>query len=60
VLEAELADRLGPSAGMRDLLVHRYGDIRLDLLAAGIAAALRTYPEYIRQVSGYLLSLGDG
>ena len=38
------------------LLVHRYGDIRLDLLAAGIAAALHAYPTYIAQVSAYVLA----
>jgi uncharacterized protein YutE (UPF0331/DUF86 family) len=59
VLGTDLAERLGPSAGMRNLLVHRYGDIRLDLLAAGIASTLGSYPQYIQQVSGYLLSLGD-
>ena len=38
------------------LLVHRYGDIRLDLLAAGIAATLHAYPTYIAQVSAYVLA----
>src|SRR5689334_23382432 len=36
VIAADLAQRLAPSAGMRNLLVHRYGDLRLDLLAAGV------------------------
>ena len=56
-LTADLAQRLAPSAGLRNLLVHRYGDIRLDLLASGVAATLSAYPDYIRQVSAYLLSL---
>ena len=38
------------------LLVNRYGDIRLDLLAAGIAATLHAYPTYIAQVSAYVLA----
>lgn len=58
-LADDLAERLAPSAGMRNLLVHRYADIRLDLLAAGVAATLEDYPEYIRQVSAYLLSRDD-
>ena len=57
-LTADLAQRLAPSAGMRNLLVHRYGDVRLDLLAAGIAGTLDAYPVYIREVSAYLLSFG--
>jgi uncharacterized protein YutE (UPF0331/DUF86 family) len=48
---------LAPSAGLRNLLVHRYGDVRLDLLAAGVAATLDSYSDYIRQVSAYLLAL---
>jgi uncharacterized protein YutE (UPF0331/DUF86 family) len=56
-LAADLAQRLAPSAGLRNLLVHRYGDVRLDLLAGGITATLTTYPGYIRQVSAYLRSL---
>lgn len=58
-LVADLAERLAPSAGLRNLLVHRYGDIRLDLLAVGIASTLDGYPAYIQQISTYLLSLGD-
>jgi uncharacterized protein YutE (UPF0331/DUF86 family) len=56
-LTADLAQRLAPSAGLRNLLVHRYGDVRLDLLAAGISATLSAYPVYIQQASAYLLSL---
>jgi len=58
-LTADLAQRLAPSAGLRNLLVHRYGDVRLDLLAGGIAATLNAYPVYIQQVSAYLLTLDD-
>lgn len=56
VLTPDVAQRLAPSAGLRNLLVHRYGDIRLDLLAAGIAATLAAYPIYISQVSAYVLA----
>ena len=38
------------------LVNRRYGDIRLDLLAAGIAATLDAYPTYIAQVSAYVLA----
>lgn len=54
-ITANLADVLAPSAGLRNILVHRYGDIRLDLLVAGVGAALRCYPDYIAQVSTSLL-----
>jgi uncharacterized protein YutE (UPF0331/DUF86 family) len=58
-LDDELAERLAPSAGLRNLLVHRYADIRLDLLAAGVAATLEDFPSYIRQISTHLLSIDD-
>ena len=57
-LTADLAQCLAPSAGMRNLLVHRYADVRVDLLVAGIAETLGAYPVYIREVSAYLLSFG--
>jgi uncharacterized protein YutE (UPF0331/DUF86 family) len=56
VLTPDLSQRLAPSAALRNLLVHRYGDIRLDLLATGIAATLDAYPTYIAQVSAYVLA----
>ena len=56
MLTPDLAQRLAPSAGLRNLLVHRYGDIRLDLLATGITATLEGYPTYIAQVSAYVLA----
>jgi uncharacterized protein YutE (UPF0331/DUF86 family) len=59
-LTDDLARRLAPSAGLRNLLVHRYADIRLDLLTVGIAATLADYPVYIREISTYLLSADDG
>lgn len=57
VLTEDLAQLVAPSAGLRNLLVHRYADIRVDLLAAGVSATLRAYPQYVKQVSTYLLSL---
>lgn len=59
VLDAGLAEQLAPSAGMRNLLVHRYGDIRLDLLTAGITSTLDRYPQYVQQISAYLLALDN-
>jgi hypothetical protein len=58
-LADSLAQRVAPSASLRNLLVHRYADIRLDLLTVGIAATLADYPSYIGQISTYLLSADD-
>ena len=54
VVPGELAERLAPSAGMRNVLVHQYVDIRTDLVAAAVGLALQTYPAYVEAVATYL------
>lgn len=54
VLDLELADRLVPSAGMRNILVHAYLEIDPALVAAAVPVALEQYGEYVRQVARYL------
>ncbi|MGH9244823.1 MAG: type VII toxin-antitoxin system HepT family RNase toxin [Acidimicrobiales bacterium] len=59
VLERPLAERLAPFAGMRNLLVHRYADIRLNLVAAAVDVVLDGFDIYVRAVASYLESMGD-
>jgi uncharacterized protein YutE (UPF0331/DUF86 family) len=54
VLDPALAGRMAPSAGLRNVLVHRYADIDLGIVAAAIDRVLEDFPEYVRQVAGYL------
>ena len=54
VIDADLAERLAPAAGLRNLLVHRYGDIRLDLVAAAIPEVLDGFAIYVEQVANSL------
>lgn len=54
VLSQELADRLAPSAGLRNVLVHEYVAVDLAKVAAGVPLALRDYREYIRVVAAAL------
>ncbi len=54
VLSPSLADRLAPVAGLRNLLVHRYADIRVDLVAAAVPRALDDFADYVREVAGFL------
>lgn len=58
VLDADLAARLAPSAGLRNVLVHRYLDVRLDVVAGAIDAALDQYRAYTTAVAGYVERLG--
>lgn len=56
----ELARRLAPSAGLRNRLVHRYDELDPALVLAGIADAVRLYPDYVQAVSGYLRRAAGG
>ena len=50
-LAHELAERLAPSAGMRNVLVHRYLDIDYEQVATAVRAARSAYREYVRALS---------
>ena len=52
----ELAGRPAPSAGMRNVLVHRYDEIDRDRLADAARRAVDDYREYVRQVAGWVLA----
>lgn len=54
VIMPDLAERLMPSTGMRNLLTHEYGRIDLDLVAAAVPIARRDYADYIRAVRSHL------
>jgi uncharacterized protein YutE (UPF0331/DUF86 family) len=51
----DLARRLAPSAGPRNRLAHRYGEVDLDIVAAAVPLAHADYGEYVRRVSAWLL-----
>ncbi|MCB1017809.1 MAG: DUF86 domain-containing protein [Acidimicrobiales bacterium] len=57
-IDGELAERLAPSAGLRNVLVHRYTDIRTDLVAAAIPGVLDGFAEYARQMADWLARQG--
>lgn len=56
VIAGELAVRLRPSAGMRNLLTHEYGRIELDRVAAAVPRARQDDGEYVAQVRDFLQS----
>lgn len=51
VIDPALAELLAPAAGMRNVLVHRYFDIRLNELVRGVEMALQQFPSYVRAVA---------
>jgi len=53
-LPHELAERLAPSAGLRNVLVHEYLAVDLDLVVAGIALAKADFRRYVRSIADAL------
>ncbi len=54
-LTDDLAARLAPSAGLRNRLAHRYGDVDLYVVADAIPRAHDDFSEYVTQVSNWLV-----
>ncbi|RIK07195.1 MAG: hypothetical protein DCC49_10605 [Acidobacteria bacterium] len=52
-----LNNRLAPAAGLRNVLIHRYTDIRADLVDESAKQILEGFPEYIGQDRDFLRSL---
>lgn len=53
-LSRELAERLAPSAGLRNVLVHRYLDIDVEQVAAAAVQARSDYRQYVQAVGAAL------
>lgn len=52
-IDAELADLLAPSAGLRNVLVHGYDEVDLQALAAGTGMAVSMFPRYVEQMAAF-------
>lgn len=55
VLDTDLASSLAPSAGLRNILVHHYIDVRHDLVASSIGDVLKLFPDYVSSIAKSLL-----
>ena len=54
VLPAAFARQIAASAGLRNRLVHEYDEIDPERVYAGLQAAVRDVPDYLRHVERYL------
>jgi uncharacterized protein YutE (UPF0331/DUF86 family) len=54
VIDHDLAQRLAPSAGLRNVLVHAYVDLDVARLVAAVPLAIEDYGEYVRQVARWV------
>jgi uncharacterized protein YutE (UPF0331/DUF86 family) len=53
-LTTGLAAKIGPSAGLRNILVHQYLDADLEIVATSVAEAITDYAAYVREVASWL------
>ena len=58
MLDHQLATDLALAAGMRNLLVHEYGDIDLTIVAGARSAAARDFAAFVTTVAQWILDHG--
>ncbi len=54
VIDEELADKLAPSAGLRNRIVHEYDELKDSLVHEAISFAERLYPDYVKAVERFI------
>lgn len=54
VLQKAFAKKLAPSAGFRNILIHRYGEIKTDELYSHLQKDIKDFDTFARQISKYL------
>ncbi|MBI2120301.1 MAG: DUF86 domain-containing protein [Parcubacteria group bacterium] len=54
VLPTNFSLKIAPSVGLRNQVVHKYGDVNLTRLIEEIKADIGDYPEYLKQIDVYI------
>lgn len=54
LITRELADKLAPSAGLRNRIVHEYEAIKDEIVYRSMGQAIDQYIEFVRQVESFL------
>ncbi len=54
IITTELAEKLAPSAGLRNRLVHEYDLIEDSIVLEAVKIAEEVYPEYIKAIEDYV------
>lgn len=57
IVPSDLAEQLAPVVGLRNILVHRYVDIDLEVVAASVPRLLDLLPRYVREVAAFVEGL---
>ncbi|OGW36762.1 MAG: hypothetical protein A2Y97_13645 [Nitrospirae bacterium RBG_13_39_12] len=54
IISTELAEKLAPSAGMRNRLVHEYDVLEHSLVLDAVKFTVDLYPRYIKEIEDYI------
>lgn len=54
IIPARLAEKLAPSAGLRNRLVHEYDSLDHAVVLNAVRTAEELYPEYVKEIEGYI------
>lgn len=54
IISADLAQKLAPSAGLRNRLVHEYDQIDHSMILDAVNTADDLYPQYVKEITDYI------
>jgi uncharacterized protein YutE (UPF0331/DUF86 family) len=54
IISSNLAEKLAPSAGLRNRLVHEYDRIEHSMVLKAVKMAEELYPKYIKEIDDYI------
>jgi uncharacterized protein YutE (UPF0331/DUF86 family) len=54
IISSDLAEKLAPSAGLRNRLVHEYDTLEHSMVLAAVIRAGELYPNYIQEIEDYI------
>jgi len=54
IISLELAEKLAPSAGLRNRLVHEYDRLEHSIVLDAVRTAENLYPQYVKQIEDYI------
>ena len=58
IVAVELAGKLAPSAGLRNVLVHEYDRLKHSLVLKAVRDAEELYPEYVKSIEDFISLIG--
>lgn len=54
IISQDLAEKLAPSAGLRNRLVHEYDTLDHSMVLKAVAMAEELYPQYVKEINDYV------